>query len=128
MTWNRDRYREEYARDPARFRAYNKRQYVKHRDKRRVSAKYRSLMKLYGCTPALFDVLWLVCGGRCEVCRTELNFKSSVQDKGRSAAVDHDHATGSIRGLLCTNCNIGIGHFRDAPGTLISAAEYLRSA
>lgn len=39
--------------------------------------------------------------------------------------VDHDHATGQLRELLCLNCNNGIGRFRDAPALLRAAADYI---
>lgn len=59
-------------------------------------------------------------GGACAIC--------GVRPRRRRLAIDHDHETGAIRGLLCGNCNLGIGHFADDPGLLQKAASYLDNA
>jgi transcription elongation factor Elf1 len=45
--------------------------------------------------------------------------------KETSVVIDHDHKTGDVRGGLCSNCNLGLGHFKDDPELLRLAALYL---
>lgn len=49
----------------------------------------------------------------------------SATDMKRELSVDHNHETDKIRGLLCDNCNIGLGNFRDSTTLLSVAIEYL---
>jgi len=56
---------------------------------------------------------------RCAICRDE-------PEPGRRLAVDHDHETGAVRGLLCRRCNMALGSFRDDPHLLLAAADYLQ--
>lgn len=53
-----------------------------------------------------------ICGNKCRT--------------GKNLAVDHDHSTNKIRGLLCDRCNFGIGSFDDDIEILFKAIEYLR--
>lgn len=53
--------------------------------------------------------------GLCAICGT-----------APAAHVDHDHATGKVRGLLCFNCNGGLGQFKDQIGVLNAAVRYLK--
>jgi len=59
-------------------------------------------------------------GGKCPICCTTLK-------DGTYTHVDHDHDNGEIRGILCTNCNRGLGHFHDSINTLERAITYLRN-
>jgi hypothetical protein len=59
-------------------------------------------------------------GGGCAICGAP----ESEQRHG-VLRVDHCHATGRVRGLLCEGHNLAIGHFSDDPLTLRLAAEYL---
>lgn len=75
-----------------------------------------------GVTWDMFDSLFEKQGGVCAVCSTPLDVDSV------DTHVDHCHATGAVRGLLCRHCNTGLGHFKDRPDILISAASYLERA
>lgn len=59
-------------------------------------------------------------GGVCAICRCALNTSRYTK-----LAVDHDHKTHRVRGLLCTACNTGLGLFKDSPERLRAAVEYL---
>lgn len=59
------------------------------------------------------------------------NYSCAICDKHESnftfkLAVDHDHESGKIRGLLCSNCNNGLGRFHDDLNKLQNAIEYLK--
>lgn len=81
----------------------------------------------FGLTPAQYQEMLNAQGGVCAICE---NTERSTSKTGRikRLAVDHDHATGAIRGLLCANCNKGIGNLGDSVDTLIAAAAYLEAA
>lgn len=66
-----------------------------------------------------FEALFASQGGRCQICR---------RVPGDTLHVDHCHTTKVIRGLLCGECNRGLGNFRDCTQLLTSAIEYLRGA
>ena len=44
----------------------------------------------------------------------------------RELSVDHNHQTGEVRGLLCDNCNLGLGNFQDSPFLLNKAISYVQ--
>lgn len=54
----------------------------------------------------------------CEIC-------GQPESPNRRLDIDHNHETNDIRGLLCSQCNIGIGYLLDKPELLRNAAEYL---
>lgn len=56
---------------------------------------------------------------RCAICNTNNPILSDW-------CCDHDHNTNQARGLLCVNCNAGLGYFKDNPESLQSAIEYLK--
>ena len=80
----------------------------------------------YGMTLQQYDTMLEEQGGVCAVCRQP---ESSVNQRGqvKPLAVDHCHSTGRIRGLLCSGCNVSIGHAKDNPETLRNLANYLEA-
>ena len=85
-------------------------------------AKHRRRMKQYDLTDAEFNAMWEAQDGCCAICKVKL------QPRGRSkhsAAIDHNHKTREVRGVLCRGCNHGIGSLGDSPSILIAAAKYL---
>lgn len=58
-------------------------------------------------------------GEKCAIC-------GRAPEEGFHLAIDHSHASGEIRGLLCNRCNTGLGYFEDDPIRLRAAAQYLR--
>jgi hypothetical protein len=80
-------------------------------------------LKKYGITPDQYIQMMFDQNGLCAICEgpeTHL-----IKGKLPLLAVDHDHETGKVRGLLCSRCNNGIGHFKDSPTLLQRAASYV---
>ena len=87
-------------------------------DERKRAWNLKSRLKLqYGITVEQYQQMLVAQGGRCAICRLESDAMLHV---------DHSHATGKVRGLLCGACNLSLGGFRDDPATLLRAAIYLR--
>ena len=62
----------------------------------------------------------------CKICgKTVHKAPKNSKDKQNQAVIDHDHKTGKLRGLLCHQCNIGIGNFKDDVNILMNAILYL---
>lgn len=60
----------------------------------------------------------------CKICQRLLVLQALTGD---SVVVDHCHTSGEVRGLLCNECNRGLGYFRDSPNALKAAAAYLET-
>jgi hypothetical protein len=58
--------------------------------------------------------------GKCGGC-------ARADDGEKRFAIDHDHVTGEVRGLLCETCNIGLGYLKDNPQTLQRLLDYLKA-
>jgi hypothetical protein len=91
--------RKRYARNPDRFASH-------------------SLKTAFGITLSDYNRMLLSQGGVCAICAGENQVPIRF-------AVDHCHATQVVRGLLCKNCNTGLGLFNDDVGKLHAAIRYL---
>lgn len=110
--------RENYRLDPAKHIARSdvwRRANQPRVTRRRVGERVRLL---YGLTPEAFAQLRAAQNDRCGICNGPFE---------KWPNVDHDHVTGAMRALLCRNCNLGLGHFKDRPDLLELAAAYLET-
>lgn len=99
---------------------YRKRDPHKHNTaQRRAHVKRR-----FGLSPADYSALLEKQGGVCAICHED---EKTISSRGvrHNLAVDHDHKTGRVRGLLCKNCNSAIGQLQDDPMLMLSAMAYL---
>lgn len=76
------------------------------------------LTKVYGITLAQYNEMLVDQNYCCSIC-------AEPQRDSKRLAVDHDHDTGRVRGLLCHECNLMLGKARDNPDLLRAGATYL---
>ncbi|MQA98896.1 MAG: recombinase [Actinobacteria bacterium] len=72
------------------------------------------LVRRYGVDAVQVEWMILQQGGVCALCR-----------EANPRHVDHDHRSGKVRGILCFNCNKGLGKVEDGPDVLRRAMDYL---
>lgn len=83
---------------------------------RTCRSKYRRLIDM---SESKYQEILATQNNKCAICcRDAEEFKSALN-------VDHDYKTDKIRGLLCTNCNMGLGHFKDSLTNLHRALLYI---
>lgn len=76
-----------------------------------------TLKNRYNMTETDYNAMLAAQGGGCALCHKPPGVKK--------LPVDHDHATGATREILCDDCNKGLGNFHDDPVLLLAAADYL---
>ena len=105
------------------YRAQQRERYRK--DPQRL--KDQVLRSTHGLTQGQLNWLRDNHGDRCAICD---NPETAIHQSGtlRDLAIDHDHKASTVRGMLCSRCNTGIGLFRDNPELLRQAIEYLETA
>lgn len=86
---------------------------------RKAASHARRVANVYGLKEGQYEELYAAQGGVCAICQR-------ATGKVRKLAVDHDHKTGYVRGLLCKPCNSVLAHLRDDVLTAMRIAKYLR--
>lgn len=94
--------------------------YEENRDAILERTRWWAIKKKYNITKEEYEALFAKQRGRCAICRV----RATDAPKG-FLCVDHNHKTGKVRGLLCWNCNVAIGHLRDNAKLLRKAIDYL---
>jgi hypothetical protein len=130
--WHQQRHAERMATEPAYVadkRQRAKEYYLAHPERKpannaKAREKYKTTsgalrdhrrFKFYGVSPEQFGLMAFEQGFGCVICKSPVPL-----------VVDHNHKTGTVRGLLCHTCNTALGMLRDEPDLCLAAAEYLR--
>lgn len=101
----------------------------------RKCARHQLLARLtqikvkYGLDSSSYQELVERFGGKCYICKQTPLVYGLSHDRtkaSRTLSVDHCHETGKIRGLLCSHCNQGLGHFKHNHELLMQAIQYLK--
>lgn len=82
-------------------------------------------LRTYGLTEEQYNAMLDEAGHKCEICGGE-GFIMNGQRHRAKLVVDHCHENGHTRGMLCHNCNRGLGLFQDDTETLEKALKYLK--
>lgn len=93
--------------------------YKMNPEKYKKSYRAFNLRQSYGLSLKDWDDMFLSQNGCCAIC------DKHQSDLKKVLAVDHCHASGIVRGLLCTSCNLMIGYAKDSPSILFKSINYL---
>jgi hypothetical protein len=132
IKWN-DLNREKVKIYSKKYRNENKKEWLKRNKDWRESHKehlknYRheqDLVYNYNITREQYNQMLESQNGVCAICGKEETIVDKRINRIILLAVDHDHQTGKVRGLLCSHCNKALGGFKDNTGLLNKAINYL---
>lgn len=96
------------------------------REKARGYRRKFALKRMFGLTLEGYQAMHAAQKGVCAICKKPETAKNNFDKVTRQLAVDHCHATGKIRALLCSACNTAIGLLNDDIARVQAAIEYLK--
>jgi hypothetical protein len=97
--------------------------YRLHRKAFKTDYKDSDLQRRFGITLFDYSQMLLAQNGKCAICKGTDGGTRNGEPK--ALAVDHDHETGKVRGLLCEACNQAIGKMKEEPKIILSSLDYL---
>lgn len=92
---------------------------IEYREQHADEIKNRLYERKYGITFNEKEGLFNKIDGKCMICSAEMTLEESQ--------LDHDHESREIRGILCINCNLLLGHAKDDVSLLEAAIDYLNN-
>ena len=103
-----------------------KREHPAFRRKQSQVARILRLRKRYGMSASQYLDMFKSQGEKCAICgATDGRVLTHIKHTAYSFAVDHNHTTGKVRGLLCAACNRSIGLLKECPRIIGSMIRYL---
>lgn len=94
--------------------------YIAHRETWKQYNRNYWLSHEYGLSQNEFELMFSAQEGKCAICKTD-----QFDGNGKRPHIDHSHATGRVRGILCGNCNRALGAIKDNQNIARSIIEYL---
>jgi len=91
-----------------------------NKESRALTHRKNNYKRNYGITIEEYEEMLDEQDGKCSICNTD------TPSDGKRLHIDHNHNTGKVRGLLCNNCNHGLGQFKDNQNLLAMAIQYLK--
>ena len=122
--YHREYMKKRRLRNSPQERAYQK----KYRDNNKDKRKNGMLKFRFNLTLEEYNTMLESQGGVCKICGNPETAKKSNSEDVRMLCVDHDHDTGKVRGLLCTKCNVQLGHYEKCKPRAEEFEKYLDEA
>lgn len=95
--------------------------YHRNKEQRQKESRNYTMLRKFGIGVKEYNQMFARQQGCCAICGQH------QEELSMRLAIDHNHETGDVRSLLCGECNLGLGKFKDKPELLRQAAQYLES-